>query len=336
MFIKEIGDHQWSVEVEPNELGLTATTTWPHRSLVGFINKRGTLRVSHPVHAPRIWGRVAKLKLEDARRQLVRTGALVLAAHVREQRKEEREGQNIVRLSNGKTRRFHGMRSEETYRGHVLGAHDWADQELSKMPPGSTALFFKASGKWSTEPFHALQKDEYGRIRVASLRDLAQGSPRRRSRKGIMGFFGRLFGHSPSSSWETGAHSHAANNLILYADNTSELYAAKKAAIERAKTFVVKGRYTAEGGTRLWLYWINEAAKRYKREFGSDAEPISPAARRDAAQVVAARVHRAILNGEYGSVGGGHSPGRGPVPGMWYVEHKVHGRVKDRFGPFRT
>jgi hypothetical protein len=114
-----------------------------------------------------------------------------------------------------------------------------------------------------------------------------------------MSFFGRLFGRSPTSSWETGAHSHAANNLILYADNTGELYNAKIKAILTAAKFLGKGTYTDEGGTKLWLHWINEAAKRYKREFGSDAEPMSPAARRDAAAVVAAREYRRLLSGEY-------------------------------------
>jgi len=27
---------------------------------------------------------------------------------------------------------------------------------------------------------------------------------------------------------------------------------------------------------------------------------------------------------------------KSPVPGMWYIELKVHGRMKDRWGPFRT
>ena len=183
MFIERISPDAWSVTVEPNEMGLTATKSWPHRSLVGFINRRGTLRVNRPVGAPRNWSEVAKIKLETARVQLVRVGDLVLAAHVRAAKEEAKSGIFVVRLSDGRSRHFNSMRNEETGRGYVEGASDWAEKELSRMPNGSQALFFHDKGVYSTKPFSGRGKDEHGRIGGLPVH-ATSGSPTRGGARG--------------------------------------------------------------------------------------------------------------------------------------------------------
>jgi len=114
---------------------------------------------------------------------------------------------------------------------------------------------------------------------------------------------------SPSSKdwtrpgdWETGAHSHGANNLILFADSTGELYPEKKRILELLKGALSRGAYDKDLARATWDRWLLKAQRQYRREFGSDAErgTMTASARKDAAHVIEAREHRRIESGEYG------------------------------------
>jgi len=61
---------------------------------------------------------------------------------------------------------------------------------------------------------------------------------------------------------------HAATELELYADNTAELYNQKVAILENLKKRLAKGTYDKEKAIKLWMYWVDAAAKRYAKEFG--------------------------------------------------------------------
>jgi len=61
---------------------------------------------------------------------------------------------------------------------------------------------------------------------------------------------------------------HAATELELYADNTSELYNQKLSIIENMRRRIAKGTYDKEKALKLWMYWVDAAAKRYVKEFG--------------------------------------------------------------------
>ena len=179
----------WAVYVEPNELDLGGGRRWPQRSVIGTINQRGTIRVSYPsAGAPRSWGAIARTRLEDARMQLWESGALRNRPAERARHAEEETGSFIVRLSDGRTSRFHSMRSEMTAHGTARGAYDWADRELQKpgvrwaefyraLPPGATP---REGMPW-TEPFEVLEKDAHGRIQRGRLSKRDPG--RRRSRR---------------------------------------------------------------------------------------------------------------------------------------------------------
>ena len=65
-----------------------------------------------------------------------------------------------------------------------------------------------------------------------------------------------------------GFDEHAATELELYADNTSELYNEKVAIIANLKKKMAKGTYNPEMAQTLWMYWVVAAAKRYVKEFG--------------------------------------------------------------------
>jgi hypothetical protein len=85
--------------------------------------------------------------------------------------------------------------------------------------------------------------------------------------------------------------------LDQYAENTRELYNQFKSIIANLMLKLAKGQYDPARAPRLWQYWYDEAARRYKREYGA-AVPVS--VRREAASQRAAEEYQKILGGEYG------------------------------------
>jgi hypothetical protein len=61
----------------------------------------------------------------------------------------------------------------------------------------------------------------------------------------------------------------AAIELELYAENTSELYNQKKSILANIQRKLKSGRYDHSLAPKLWMYWVDTAAKRYQKEFGS-------------------------------------------------------------------
>ncbi len=60
----------------------------------------------------------------------------------------------------------------------------------------------------------------------------------------------------------------AADELRLYVDNTSEMYPQKKAIIANLQKKMRKGTYDPTRAEKLWLYWVDDGARRYLSEFG--------------------------------------------------------------------
>jgi hypothetical protein len=91
--------------------------------------------------------------------------------------------------------------------------------------------------------------------------------------------------------------------LVLYADNESELYPQKKRIIALMKERIEKGQYDPNLAIVGWLHWVDEAAKRYVKEFKVDMVRTFPIqCRRDAAKEIAEREYEAIKSGEYGAL----------------------------------
>jgi hypothetical protein len=65
------------------------------------------------------------------------------------------------------------------------------------------------------------------------------------------------------------ANTQAANELDLYAENTSELYNQKKSILANIRRRLAKGTYNHALAPKLWMYWVDAAAKRYNKEYGS-------------------------------------------------------------------
>jgi hypothetical protein len=61
----------------------------------------------------------------------------------------------------------------------------------------------------------------------------------------------------------------ALRELDLYAENTSELYNQKKSILANIQRKLKSGKYDHSKAPKLWMYWVDAAAKRYVKEFGS-------------------------------------------------------------------
>ena len=89
---------------------------------------------------------------------------------------------------------------------------------------------------------------------------------------------------------------HSVRELDLFAENTSEIYSQFKSIIANVTRRIDKGTYDAALAPKLWRYWYDEAARRYKREFGYQ---FPPAVRQAAADQRAPEEFDKITNGEY-------------------------------------
>ena len=87
--------------------------------------------------------------------------------------------------------------------------------------------------------------------------------------------------------------------LDLYAENSRELYPQFKSIISNIMNRMAKGQYRPELAPKLWKYWYDEAARRYKKEFGAMA-PVD--VRREAARIRAQDEYEKIVAGEYGEL----------------------------------
>jgi hypothetical protein len=91
----------------------------------------------------------------------------------------------------------------------------------------------------------------------------------------------------------------AAHELVLYADNSSELYNQKQSIIKNLLRKMKAGKYDAVKAIKLWQYWIDNAARGYKKEFGGN---FNASTRRFAASEVALREDAKMRHGEYASM----------------------------------
>lgn len=89
--------------------------------------------------------------------------------------------------------------------------------------------------------------------------------------------------------------------LVLFADNTGELYDEKKRIIAKAAAWMAEGRYDPARAPNLWIAWIDRAAKMYGREFPDEPHNFSRAERLAAARQVADHEAGRVRRGEHGA-----------------------------------
>ena len=73
----------------------------------------------------------------------------------------------------------------------------------------------------------------------------------------------------------------AARELDLYAENTSELYGQKKAILANIQRKLKSGKYDHSKAWKLWMYWVDAAARRYVKEFGGSVQSVFNKATRE-------------------------------------------------------
>lgn len=94
----------------------------------------------------------------------------------------------------------------------------------------------------------------------------------------------------------------AATELELFAANTGELYGQRQAIEKNLANKVANGKYDRTKSIALWMHWMEAAAKRYAREFGSATawHRMFPApTRRLAAEAFALEFEDNYRNGNY-------------------------------------
>lgn len=60
---------------------------------------------------------------------------------------------------------------------------------------------------------------------------------------------------------------HMAEELELYAENEYSLYSQKKSILVNIQRKLKSGKYNHELAPKLWMYWVDAAARKYASEF---------------------------------------------------------------------
>ena len=96
--------------------------------------------------------------------------------------------------------------------------------------------------------------------------------------------------------------SSEAEELLLFLDNDEPLYRRKKEFLKNVYTKMKRGTYSPALARKLWMYYVEEAAKKYEKEFlnpGEWHQVFPPAVRREVAKELEERERRMIESGEY-------------------------------------
>ena len=99
----------------------------------------------------------------------------------------------------------------------------------------------------------------------------------KRRRKSKLGALTQLPFASPASAGDA----HAADELRLYAENEVRLYPQKQSILKNVARRLKNGTYDATLAPKLWMYWVDNAARMYEREFGSGGAKIFDKATRE-------------------------------------------------------
>jgi hypothetical protein len=89
--------------------------------------------------------------------------------------------------------------------------------------------------------------------------------------------------------------------LILFADNTGELYEEKKRLIAKMAEWMAEGRYDAARAPKLWAGWVAKAARMYAREFPDEPHNFSRAELNEVARQEAEHEAGRVKRGEHGA-----------------------------------
>jgi len=96
---------------------------------------------------------------------------------------------------------------------------------------------------------------------------------------------------------------HEKLELETYAYNTGELHNQFNSIISNLKRKIKRGVYDPIKAPQLWMYWLDEAARRYCREFGCQVRIMFPLhVRQELATDIARDEYSKIKSGEYNHI----------------------------------
>ena len=103
--------------------------------------------------------------------------------------------------------------------------------------------------------------------------------------------------------------SNATNELDLYIMNNEDLYRRRfMPIIQNLRRKITKNTYDHEKAKNLWQYLIDDAAKEYVREFGTQGEDVKDMFPRETrvrvAEIIADREFENLKQGEYDVIKG--------------------------------
>lgn len=141
-----------------------AKSHWPSELVLGSISKDRGVDVWPAPYGTEERGGKTPANWEPTARRLMSSDAIrtKLFGAMKAHRKEEKAtGTFIAKLSDGRSSGFHESRR----------AHDWLEERLKSMPVGSTGGMFHNKGRYATEPFSVLVKDDYGHVKWGGIAD---------------------------------------------------------------------------------------------------------------------------------------------------------------------
>ena len=106
-----------------------------------------------------------------------------------------------------------------------------------------------------------------------------------------------------SGALNEGADKHAARELELYIDNDGQLYSQRiEPVLKNLSKKHAKGKYDHKLAVKLWMYTVDEGAKKYHKEFGMSGkwnDTFSKATRLVVAGELEKNHREEIENGDY-------------------------------------
>ena len=85
------------------------------------------------------------------------------------------------------------------------------------------------------------------------------------------------------------------DEYIMWIDNTEKLYKQKMEIIKNLKRKINNGKYDHKKSVKLWMYLVDNGAKKYVKEFGGDVKRDFPKDVRQSVAVQFSNEYRAEI-----------------------------------------
>jgi hypothetical protein len=98
---------------------------------------------------------------------------------------------------------------------------------------------------------------------------------------------GYKVGANPNESISEAVDQHAATELELYIENERALYNQRQSIEANLRKKMAKGQYDSRLAPKLWMYWVDEGARRYMKEFSGPGSKMQDVFNKETREAVA-------------------------------------------------